>query len=398
MSWRDRYIQASFRGVDFQVKKAGTKLGKRIQQHVFPGRNDFYPEEHGKAPPEFTLTWYILGEDYDLQRQKLEEICVKAGDGELAHPYRGVLRVQCLAINTTEVDTENRIARGTMTFIDSGKNLYPSVVTDPASAVAESGESAKDSVVAAFVEEFTVDGFPAFVAESAEAQLTAAADAIENSTSFLFGESDSLTDLSIAISDIKNNTFALVRTPGSLSDSIRQSVDLLMKATGNNVESLRSALGLTSFGDEFDEIPETTPSRAQQNSNQSAMNRLMENISLSAGSQQAAVIDYESSNDAIAVSELLVTTIDDKQEGIISDDEYEALQNLRAEVVNALPPEDEELPFIREYTPPATISSINISQFLYGNPDKETDVVNRNSIRHPGFITGRKALEVLSNE
>ena len=42
-----------------------------------------------------------------------------------------------------------------------------------------------------------------------------------------------------------------------------------------------------------------------------------------------------------------------------------------------------------------TLPALVITHTLYGNVDKEQDVIARNRIQHPGFTPGGEVLEVL---
>lgn len=397
MTWLDRYLPASFRGIPFKVASHGANLGKRTQSHEFIGRDGHYLEEFGRKAGAFKVEAYIVGDDYDLGRTDLISACLKAGPGELVHPYLGVLQVSCLGINVKETSTETRIARFTISFTEAGENLYPDPTVDPVNDLAETAELGKDAVGASFAEQFTVEGFPDFVADTATAQALEAVDAIENATSFLFGATEALSDLATELETIRDNIDDLIKLPSDLANSFRSAIDRLAIATGNDVEAFRATFGLTTFGDGRTAVNETTTSRAQQGDNQRAQDRLIKTLALNTSAFQAGTIDYDSHNDAIDVSNLLAQAIDDCQEQAPTDAEYQSLQELRRSVVDAVPPDNRDLPTIREITPPSTLPAIVIAYALYQNANQDADIIGRNNIAHPGFIPGGEPLEVLSN-
>jgi prophage DNA circulation protein len=87
----------------------------------------------------------------------------------------------------------------------------------------------------------------------------------------------------------------------------------------------------------------------------------------------------------------------DQQAETAGDDVYQVLTDLRAALVRAVPGDESNLPRLLSFTPPTSAPSLVIVHRLYGNVDKDLDLVARNHLRHPGFVPGGRALEVLSN-
>jgi prophage DNA circulation protein len=79
------------------------------------------------------------------------------------------------------------------------------------------------------------------------------------------------------------------------------------------------------------------------------------------------------------------------------DTAFPALNQLRADLVRAVPGEDSGLARLVSYAPAFTVPSLVLAFQLYGDVTREADIVARNSIRHPGFVIGGRALEVLSS-
>ena len=66
-----------------------------------------------------------------------------------------------------------------------------------------------------------------------------------------------------------------------------------------------------------------------------------------------------------------------------------------SQMVQTLPNANADLPRVREYTPKATTTSLELAYDLFENPDAEADIIDRNDISHPGFILGGTTLEVV---
>jgi len=116
MSWVNNYRQASFRNVPFFVENSETTSGRRVVIHEFPKQDNPFPEDMGKQAEKFTLSGYVLGDDYFAQRDALQEALEKKGPGKLVHPYRGTMDVVCLTYRISETVSDGRMAHVTMEF------------------------------------------------------------------------------------------------------------------------------------------------------------------------------------------------------------------------------------------------------------------------------------------
>jgi prophage DNA circulation protein len=116
------------------------------------------------------------------------------------------------------------------------------------------------------------------------------------------------------------------------------------------------------------------------------------------GAANAAVgMTFKSVQDATSTRDLLADQLDKLMETTTDDNLYAALQEMRSQVVKAVPGEDQSLAQVSELTIPSTMPSITLAYDLYGSLDGEQDLIDRNGIRHPGFVQGGKPLEVLSS-
>jgi prophage DNA circulation protein len=106
---------------------------------------------------------------------------------------------------------------------------------------------------------------------------------------------------------------------------------------------------------------------------------------------------YDSYQEAIVVREVLVDRLDAESETTTSDSVYRVISDLRTSVVQAVPSQEQDLPRLVQYVPPATLPSLLVAYQLYGNAGRADEIAKRNSPRHPGFLLGGKQLEVLAD-
>lgn len=122
MTWRDRLTNASFRGVNFKVEVGGKSGGRRVAPHEFPKKDKGYAEDMGKRLKRFRVTGYVIGDDYDRQRDALEQALDKEGAGQLKLPTSDAVQAICDRWDSIETRTRGRVCEFEMLFIEAGQS------------------------------------------------------------------------------------------------------------------------------------------------------------------------------------------------------------------------------------------------------------------------------------
>lgn len=147
MAWRDRLLDASYRGVPFRVESHdSTVAGRRAVVHEYPGRDTPYAEDLGRVSHEWRITGYVVGPDYDEARDRLIEACGAAGPADLVHPYLGTVRALCTGCTVSERSDEGGVARLRMTFVSAGDARYPAETPDTGAGVRDAADRAGASL------------------------------------------------------------------------------------------------------------------------------------------------------------------------------------------------------------------------------------------------------------
>ncbi|MBC3492721.1 DNA circularization protein [Pseudomonas taiwanensis] len=421
MTWRDKYRTASFRGVEFHVESAESSHGRRQAVHEHAQRDTPYTEDLGRKAREFSLAGYLVGKEYDLQRDQIIEVCEQAGPGALVHPYRGEMTVVCRGLTVSESSEDGGMCRLTFTFLESGEASYPSTSIDHVNAISEAGNQVTVEAEKGFLQEYVTEGYPAFVVESASAQLAEFGE-------FLSAPGEALSENIEAASDFYSKARAVVSEAYGLAMKPLRMVDSVLDLVG----SVRSAFGSNAFGvltDLFDRYSTAfggntatssggnapTASRKQQAVNYNVMSALVRQAALAEAAKAAVVTDvtvtlangstrsattdteYDSHQEAINVRDTLVDRIDTEAETTLVDSTYIALSALRTEVVKAVPSPTQDLPRLARYTPRQTLPSLLVAYQLYGDASRADEIARRNSPRNPGFLTGGQPLEIVAN-
>lgn len=153
-----RFKQGSFREAIFHIESHRFKSGRRIQDHQFPFIQRNYAEDLGKKSDEFEITAFVVGPDYDFQRNLLLQALKQQGGGLLVHPYLGEIQVHVMGFELQE-DKDNRdFCRFRMTFIESGGREYPNESIDDTSFVDLLEVQVKDSSLSTFQRLYSTAG------------------------------------------------------------------------------------------------------------------------------------------------------------------------------------------------------------------------------------------------
>ena len=71
---------------------------------------------------------------------------------------------------------------------------------------------------------------------------------------------------------------------------------------------------------------------------------------------------------------------------------FQAARDLKASIVDALPAQGTS--DVVTFTPKVTTPALVLAYNLFEDLDKESDIINENNIRHPGFVPGGDEIEV----
>ena len=416
MTWKDELRPASFRGVAFKVDSADSAHGRRQAVHEHAQRDVPYTEDLGRKAREFTVEGLILGKEYFGPRDALIAACETAGPGILVHPYRGEINVVCRGLSVRESAGEGGLCRISMTFLEAGEASFPSASVDSVNAISKAANTLTVDAEQGFVEKYFTAGFPAFVRDAAASQVKGITDFLGDPGFNLAGEVDAASDFYYSVRNLAADAADLVLTPVRLAQRIIGVVTSIRSAFGSFADFSPSLSSLSGGGSSargansykvlnkligqvqtpYDGLTQT-PSRQQQATNHNAMNEFVRQVAIGELSKEAVVTDFESIQDATKTRNEIIELIDAESETTANDSAYMDLGNLHTEVVRGIPPAEQTLPQLITYTPKATLPSLLVAYQVYGDASRADEIARRNKPRHPGFLPGGDALEVLAD-
>lgn len=394
-SWVDDLRPASFRGVPFKVDSHQYTAGRRVTFHEFPNREKPYPEDLGKVGETFKVEGYLIGDDIKAQLARIKDAANAFGPGELVHPRFGTIQVQCGPFSSDESKQNGRIIQISFQFYEAGDNRFPNNVDDKQDVL---NEKATDALLAsknAFDGGFSIDGLPGFAVDTARKSVAQAADAFEKSTKGLALKAEQISALAFNIRNLRAEVDDLISSPSALSQRLQDSFALLQNALGGNKDAYKAVSLLTNFQTVSDPAPFNTPTRQKEASNKKVFDNFMKQTATINAAQVASVTEFSSTDEVVAVREELLTNFENQIFETSDDNVFQAMEDVKAQVVRVLPDQDSQLPNVQTYELKATTPSIVLAYDLFENLDSEQDLVDRNKIANPAFVLGGQTLEVL---
>lgn len=399
MSWREDLRPGSWRGAAFLIDSADQDGGRRTVVHEFAQRDDVFVEDLGLGPDEFRIDCFVLGDDYMAARDRLIAACKVAGPGALVHPYRGSMQVNCVTFNVRESSQAGGMAVFSIVFVASGVVSQAAQVEDASAAAATAADAASAEAQSGFEGGFSVVGLPGFVADGAAEQIQALGERLQSGMTRLGGAQAALSNATLRITALRENALSLVRLVPDLGGAVYGLITAFRLLAGTPRSAVRELRGLIGYAPSAEAWADT-PARRVQTANGVAIGRL---VTLTAAAEAVAAtteIHFDSYDDAVAVRDDLAERIDAAAFDMadVGDDAgYEALTTLRLALVRDVTQRGGSLDRLYSYAPPSSEPALVTAQRLYGDADRAQEIVDRNRVRHPGFIPAGAVLEVLTD-
>jgi prophage DNA circulation protein len=407
-TWRDYLRDASFRGIPFQVEDHRFTGGRNTVTHVFPQAEAVSTEDLGAAPRKYSLTAYVVGDDYMLYRDRLLNACLnQPGPGVLVHPFLGLLNVRCDAVSLAESRMEGGVARVDLGFIEvGGQALF--TTEDPRAAANERLRRVLALARGAMGLALGVRDWGAFVRNAFRSALTGLANDLVGSLLGMPG---------LDVVGIAQGIDAIGSVDITDSTATAAAITAPFEAAGAAAEALPTALATgsaaadtaeTSRGESVQPGPDVVAtllrfasydagsvptanaaSLAQMNANNAALSALVADAAVVAAAQAFMAAAWPSAQAAEAAWETLSAAILARQDAAAArfDDAslaaWQAMASaLRQDFVARLA----RLPQLASYVAAAPLPSLVVAQRLYAAPARADELVALNAAPHPMFL------------
>tara|TARA_Y100000310_G_scaffold243676_1_gene248263 strand:- start:30481 stop:31671 length:1191 start_codon:yes stop_codon:yes gene_type:complete len=393
VSFKDNLRQGSFRGVEFYTDTSALTSGRRAIQHEYPNRETPFTEDLGRIPENFELEGHVIGESYFEAKENLLRVFTQEGPGELIHPFWGSRFVQVGQITISESNLEGAIAKFSAKFYESGDNRFPKGSNDKGAILDQSVDQSIAAAQADFEEDFSIVGLPAFAVDSARAAVELASNTFNDVTKLGVTVADAATELAFKTRSLVAEVNDLLQAPNLLAQRLLDSFALLEESFDLAEDQADAYGGFFNFGE--DNVIGDTPVREQERKNQRALNNFIRRVAAASAANSAAAGSYVSFDDALAKREEISSMLEDQLALDDGTEVFQALADVKAQLIDALPDVDADLPNLKEITVESDTNSLLLTYDLFESADNEDDLIERNGIRNPAVIAAGTKLEVL---
>lgn len=430
MAWKDRLVDASFRGVPFKTEDESMGVGRRVETHEYPNRDKPYTEDLGKVTGRPVFSGYVIGEDCYDQRDRLIEALNKPGPGTLVHPAYGEMSV-CVdgEIRVSTTSGEGRMVRFDLRFVEAGELSFPTSGAATADNLTTSC-SALDDCISDNFDDFSIDGVADFVQN----------DVIGNATEMMGYVSGAMKVVDAVVSEsarLMQGDISVLLPPPSSGKTFVNQLQTMWRAgnrlygnTGDLITMIKTFSGI-SLGSDLQprgvwKTDSVTTKTTKEQSNYVASAIRTTAISEAAHavttlpaprpkvtgstpqvSQSTGfpVISHPALNNAPAETTVtesaeelpnwdeLVEVRDalneaiDKELGRTTDDRlFLALRRVKADLNTDIKSRLEQVGQTVVRTPGEVTPALVLAATWYDNAARERDIVKRNAIAHPGFV------------
>ena len=399
--WKARLLPGSWRGIPFFIDSHQLQGGRHAVLHEPPDRDSNHAEDIGKQSKRYSLECHVIGDTYFFIRDALIKAMDEEGRGVLVHPYLGIKQVQPIGYTILEDSLEGRICRISFECSEAGDPSFPFAAIDALTDIATTIVATVAQVKNGFQLAFKIAELPAFAVESAEAVVTDFINSVKSGFKNVRLDGTQHAELTRSLDDMEANKAVLVRNPASLAnevDGVVSGLNLLVldapesttvDATSGRDDKLAVFNNLIVF-EGAAETFNTTPTRIQEQTNAEALNDMIQQLSIARLSEATVDKEFKSIEESVAqreiVTENIVIQLNKTQ---ITDEVFQEFEDLNAKLANAVPNKNSQLSNTKAVTNINSKPSIVMAYDLYESLDNEQDIIDRNKVRHPGFVNGK---------
>jgi len=414
-TWRDAMLPASFRGVSFLIPQTSVPVGMKGPLHEFPQRDTPFFEQMGKQAQVHKMTAWVVGDDCFERRDKLLEALQTPGAGELVHPWLGRLQVKVGECEMGHDRTQGGMVTFELTFYPDLPLKSPSAKVNTQQQVVKSSDSLLDS---------SLNRYQSTMATVNQARLGLLQ--MRNSLSGVYGViQQQFAPFLSTFSTLTGFAQSLMNSPGSLSSLFSSYFSGFSGfnffggsssgggSSGGSGGGYRAAVASAAQQSQAVSAIDTVSPQGGRDTvvaSQAAANLVQDSLLVQIGlivsempmPQQPVTLGSTPSVEQQALLPLVrpeVPVADDVLE--LRDTLNEAIYaaSLKADPVHYVALNNHRLALIKhltavaasgvrlvDVTPAETLPALVLAYRRFGDATRESEVVQRNRIRHPGFV------------
>lgn len=359
----------------------------------------------------FTIEAFVVGDDYDLERDELEELLDSKGPHTLVHPYRGIVDVSLTSKYrvSESADEQGGVAKYTLSLIVDGGPIAPTVA-DTASAVEGASANLGSQLENDFGDAFSL-------ANAVNEVVTAVNGAISDlSVAILVakGKVNAIANVPLstlaALDSLADQMTDLIATPRLLAQSLFSNLKALLAALpgadddGDGLDrqpGLAAGTGLELLGDAVSFTPKPAIGSGVQSKVEAGAKaqvaQLYKVAMVSAVADAVVNMEFDSGDQAQLFAAQFAEQVDAVAlaDDDIGDQLFLALETTKAAIFDHLTKTAQDLPRVTRHYVAADTPALVLAYELLGDATKAGDLIRRNKIRNPNAVPGGTWIEVL---
>ncbi|WP_241167205.1 DNA circularization protein [Serratia marcescens] len=420
--WKSRLQPASFRGVPFRVESDEGTFGRRVQTHEYPNRDKPYTEDLGRATRRFTISAYLIGDDYIDQRDRLIAAVDTPGPGTLVHPNYGEMAISVDGeVRVSHSNNEGRMCRISFSFVEAGELSFPTSGVATGQVLVSSCSALDDSIGDAF-SSFGLGGLSDFiqsdVLDQATAMINTVADAFTMVDEGIAAAARLLQgDLSVLLMppssgmNFVNALQKMWRAGNRLTGDASDLVTLIDTLSGVTLGHDLAPRGVWNTDSTTTQVVKSQQNYVAEAIRTTAISEAAYTVTLlpqpktpvNQRSPESAtpVVSHPALNDAgmdnsvpapvtwddlIAVRAGLNHVIDTELQRTADDGLFLSLNRVRTDTNRDISTRLAQVEKTVTRTPPDVLPALVLAATWYDNAAREIDITGRNAVKHPGFI------------
>lgn len=392
----EKTYPASFRGVDFLVTAESVERGQKLAIHEYPNSNVRFAEPLGSIPSVYNLTCIIHGEFAIQQRLLLFKKLETFGTGILVHPIDGYVEVQPGKVTASSRQSKLGEFIFNVEFFTS-ESVSPEPLPADGNSVSDQAELARDAVDNKFEDSYK-DADDAIGQKSAVDSALGVLDSIDDAIKTVTDPIQSaIASTNAAIGRFRNGVYKIMRTATSAKDSFKDVYANVIQLKANASELTNAWQDLISFGDDEEEIDQSTASRTTRANNSATMSAHTQITGLIGFMEAISNTDFQNDEDLQNQTKIMDDAFNDffnvNANSFSEDlDVREQVSKLRSYAKTALDSQKSNVWKIIDIEPGP--SSISLSSYqYYGNLDDIETIVDLNTgVSVANFKSGIKAI------
>lgn len=405
-TWRDQMLPASFRGISFLIPQASVPIGMKVQLHEFPQRDEPYAEQLGKQSQVHRLVCWIIGDDCFERRDKFMEALQTPGPGELVHPWLGRMQVKVGEGELSHDFQRGGMAEFAVTFYPDTPLKFPTAKVNTQQQVVKASDSLLDSAL---------DRYKAAMANVDQARLGLAR--LRNSLSGVYtviqqqfstivgtftnltGFAQSLMNAPDSLSSLFSSYFSEFSVDDYLGDDSGSTYRNTVAASTQHAEAVASVNTVSQAGGRDSAAASQATADLVQDALLVQVGLIISEMPIASqpvSSVATPTVDQQAAQPIVRpevpVADDVIELRDNLNEAIFEaslkadPEHYMALNTLRQTIVKHLTAVAESGVRLVEITPAETLPALVLAYRRFGDATRESEVVQRNRLRHPGFV------------